>query len=76
MRYVSARAEKFAKDRTYRIYVTECMKAIAENTARMVGGGKYLQTRFADLVDNSAAEETRTAEEIIAGIRSKITELR
>ena len=70
MRYVKSRAEKEALDKAYRIYVTDALKMLTENTAKPYGG-TMLSKRFTDAV-KKAKVETRTSEEIIAGIREKI----
>lgn len=52
----------------YTIYVTDALKMIAENAAKQYGGTAPAR-RFADRYKK---EETRTAEEIIAGMRKKL----
>lgn len=64
MRYVSARFENEMRELTYRIYVTDALKAIA-----------HADKRYADFWDNHAVEETRTADEIIGGISNKLKKL-
>ncbi len=61
-------------DKAYRIYVTDSLKAIAENTSKYAGGS-YMRIRFADIL-NPKPEETRTPEEIISGIKGKLAKLR
>lgn len=56
------------------MYVTDALKAIAENTSRLAGGS-YIKVRFADIIDPKP-EETRTAGEIIAGIKAKLSKMR
>ena len=61
--------------RLYEVYVTDALKAITENTAKMYGGYS-LKTRYADLLENSnKQEETRTAEDIISNIKNKINKM-
>ena len=56
---------EYKKDELYRVYVTDSLKHLAR-----------LDTRYADIIkDFGKPKETRTAEDIISGIRSKITEL-
>ena len=43
---------------------------IAENTAKE--GGKYFSSRFFDLAMKMPVAETRSADEIISGIREKL----
>lgn len=56
-----ARLEKQAKANAFRIYVTDALQVIAENTAK-INGGKTLKKRYYDLlhpqpVDNRSGEE-------------------
>lgn len=61
--------------RLYEVYVTDALKAITENTAKMCGGSS-LKLRYADLLENSnKQEETRTAEDIISNIKNKINKM-
>ena len=62
MRYVMARFEQYERDWTYRIYVTDSLKALAG-----------VNMRYADLF---APEETRTADEIIDGVKDKLRLMR
>ena len=55
------------------IYVTDCLKAIAENTAHAFGGSTITR-RFADII-NPPKEEERTAEQIISDFKRKINSL-
>ena len=51
----------------YRIYVTECLRMMTENTAKQ-GGGSYINKPFEDVIGNSKPKDERTADEIIADI--------
>lgn len=65
------------KEKAYRIYVTDALKAIAENTAKQ-GGGLTMSVRYADMInlnDKQQPEETRTAEEVITSIKDKISRM-
>lgn len=73
MRYVMARYESEQRELAYRIYVTDALKQITENTAKF-GGGGYIRARFADII-HPAPEETRTSAEIIENIRDKLNKL-
>ena len=70
MRYVMARYEKEQRELTYRIYVTDALRNISENTAKY-GGGGYMKVRFADII-TPKPEDDRTSEEIISHIRDKL----
>ena len=62
MRYVSARLEQNLREDAYRIYVTDALKAI---------GG--FDSRYFDIINQKPTlKETRTPEEIIEQIRSKL----
>lgn len=75
MRYVVARFNRERKDTAYRIYVTDCLRSIgasAADVSKMSGGeGRYIATRFADLL-YPKPEETRTGAEIIENLRQKL----
>lgn len=61
MRYATARYNQNQRDWVYRIYVTDALKVL---------GG--LNIRYADVF---GPEETRTADEIIDGIKDKLRQL-
>lgn len=61
MRYVMARYYQHRRDWAYRIYITDGLKFLAG-----------LNIRYADLF---LPEETRTAEEVITGIKGKLRRL-
>lgn len=66
MRYVNARYESQERDLAYRIYVTDCLRIISENTAKY-SGGKYVSASLHDIL-YPKPEDTRTGEEIAADI--------
>lgn len=67
MRYVNARCNQHRRDLAYRIYLSDGLKAISENLSRL-GGGSYLNTRFADLIDERKPKDTRTGDEVAADV--------
>lgn len=67
MRYVIAQYRREQEDKAYRIYVTDALRLISENTASSVGG-KYITARFADVIAPPKEEDNRTCEEITAEI--------
>ena len=67
MRYVLAQYRREQEDKAYRIYVTDALRLISENTASAVGG-KYITARFADVIAPPKEEDNRTCEEITAEI--------
>ena len=55
------------------MYVTDALKAVAENTAKYAGGG-YIKARYLEIID-PPPEETRTGEEIIAQMKAKLGQI-
>ena len=66
MRYAMARYQSQQRDLAYRIYVSDCLRIISENTAKM-GGGSYITAKFVDII-NPKPIDNRTGEEITADI--------
>ena len=66
MRYAMARFNQHQRDLAYRIYVTDCLRMIAENTAKL-SQGTYTTARFYDII-NQKPVVNRTGEEIAADI--------
>ena len=66
MRYAMARFNQHQRDLAYRIYVSDCLRIISENTAK-VGGGSYITAKFADII-NPKPVDNRTGEEMAADI--------
>ena len=66
MRYAVAHYQSQQRDLAYRIYVTDCLRIISENTAKM-GGGSYITAKFEDII-NLKPVDNRTGEEIAADI--------
>lgn len=59
------------REETFRVYLTDAAKVIAENTAR-IGGGQTLTFRWAETLDRTRSpEEDRPASEIISEIAGK-----
>ena len=70
MRYVVSKYKEQQKEMAYRIYVTECLRIMTENTAKQ-SGGSYINKPFADVIGNNKPKDERTAEEIIADITKR-----
>ena len=66
MRYAMARYQSQQRDLAYRIYVSDCLRIISENTAK-TGGGSYITAKFADIISPKPVDK-RTGEEIAADI--------
>lgn len=62
--------KKKQEEKTYKMYITDALRLIAENSAKMAGGS-YIQARYVDLVEPKK-EETRTANEIILDLKDKL----
>lgn len=68
MRYVIARYHEIQRDKAYRIYITDALKAIAENTQRFCGGVS-MQSRFYEIAyDDTPKKSEKTAEQVKAEI--------
>nr|DAG72316.1 MAG TPA: hypothetical protein [Caudoviricetes sp.] len=61
-----ARLNERAKTEAYRIYVTDALRIVAENTAQYVGGD-YIKARYADMIEPKK-QDNRTCKEITADI--------
>ena len=69
MRYVVSKYKEQQKEMAYRIYVTECLRLMTENTAKQSeSGGSYINKPFADVIGSNKPKDERTADEIIADI--------
>lgn len=78
MRYAIARYNQHRRDLAYRIYVTDCLRIMAENTAKTVSalteGRSEVYTvkkRFADMFEEKKKDD-RTPDDIIDSIRKKL----
>ena len=65
--------KKKTKEEAYRIYVTDALMVIAENTSRF-NGGREMTMRYADLISEEKPEE-RTEADIINGIKEKMRKM-
>ena len=75
MRYCLAKRDEKNLDKAYRIYVTDALRLITENTAKSAnGGGSYYKMRFAEIIEPPKAE-TRTSDEIISSILDGLSKL-
>ena len=61
-----ARLNERAKADAYRIYVTDALRLVAENTARYASGD-YIKARYADIIEPKK-QDNRTCEEITADV--------
>lgn len=61
---------KEREEKATKIYYAECLRIMAENTAKMVGG-PYIEAKLQDILDPKPADN-RTADDIIRGIKNKL----
>ena len=66
MRYAAACIRQEQERTAYRLYVTDALKLLSENTAK-AGGGSYINARWWEMTHPVPAD-TRTAEQIAADI--------
>ena len=61
--------KKMFEEEVYRVYTTDALRVMCENTAKMVAG-KYIENRYLDIV-TPKKEDTRTEQEIIDHVLSR-----
>ena len=61
-----SKANQAARDTAYRVYVTDFLILIAENTANF-SRGRYVKARYCDII-HPAKVDTRTGDEIVEDI--------
>lgn len=64
MRYATSRIAEYNREVAYRVYMTDCLQIIAENTAKFVGG-RCVGARFYDVVYKHDVEPTVPVKEIV-----------
>ena len=52
--------KKDSEEKAFRVYITDTLKAIADNTGRAVKNGVGIKSRFADMV--ASTQQTESAE--------------
>lgn len=65
--------KKQNREKAYRVYVTDALKTITENTAKYASG-IYMKVRYFD-VESPKPPETRTPDEIIKNMKDKIARI-
>ena len=63
--------QKEQEEKAVKIYYAECLRIMAENIAKMSGGGSYIAVKLQDLLEPKPVDN-RTADDIIEGIRNKL----
>ena len=74
--------KKLSEEKVFRIYLTDALKALTENTGRLVKDGVKMSTRFCDLIEEKeeqspeekASDEIK-AQEIISMMRERLSKL-
>lgn len=61
MRYAQARYNQHQRDLAYRIFVSEGLRILTENTAKMTQGA-YLTVNFLDIINPKPKDERSGAE--------------
>ena len=70
-----AALDELGKKKTFETYVTDCLKALTENTANKEEK-RYMTTRYADMVfTDKKPKKEHTAEEVKADILGKLRNL-
>ena len=72
MRYATARFNQHQRDLAYRIYVTDCLRILTENTAKS-NGDSYKTVSFYEIIRNKKEKELKPGE-AKASIREKLRE--
>ena len=81
MRYAIARYQSQQRDLAYRIYVTDCLRITAENTAKTVAtvsrgemDANYMSCSFSDIFNKKPVEE-KTEKQIIDEMQAEFARL-
>ena len=77
MRYVTARYREHQRELAYRIYVSEALRTMTENTAR-IGGGSYIRVRYEDLISpaRGTSSNWESSAEVVSHVFGKLREIR
>jgi len=73
--------QKQAEDKLFRVYITDGIKAIANNTAALYSKGMALESRYIEIIEDVKLEKPNedpkeTAEQIIERISTGINNLK
>jgi hypothetical protein len=66
--------KKEQKEKAIKMYYAECLRIITENTAKLCEGS-FINVKLVDIL-NPKPQETRTADDIINGIKNKIDKMK
>lgn len=68
---MSAKVNAKNEELKYRIYITDTLKVISENTAKLAGGS-YINIRYADIINGTLPKkDERTGDEIVEDFIAK-----
>lgn len=70
VRYVRAKYEAWAEEYAYKVYISNTLQMLTQNTTARYGGSCY-KLRFCDII-NPPPEETRSGEEVKAMMLAKL----
>lgn len=57
------------------MYITDAIRILTENTAKMVHEGVLIKSRYVDLLKFDSVEEKESSDEVISRIKSKLKAL-
>lgn len=71
--------KKTSEETALKVYITDALKAVAENTGKFVKGGMTMRRRFVDVINNvpeeSKEDSQKRADDIIARMKNKLAKL-
>ena len=53
-------------------YIAECLRMTAENTAKAIPEGRYIENKLIDILNGEPSSKEPTAEEVIARMKAKM----
>lgn len=65
MRYAVARYNENQREMVYRVYVSECLRILTQNTAQ--NGGQYVSEKVINIIHKKPVDN-RTGKEIVADV--------
>lgn len=74
LRYALSKHIQHERDIAYRIYVTDTLKMIAENTAKL-SQGTYREDRYCDIYNLETNQEVKTDEQVKSEILDEFERL-
>lgn len=72
--FIIARIKAEQKELIYRVYITDALKAITQNTANFAGGST-IGIRYLEMINPRDNEPCRSSEDIISSICAQLGEL-